>query len=87
MNSDDLTPEERIERAATAKRLLSDPVLTQAFDSARSEVVKKWLEADKPDHEDARTAWAVNKALDLVHDDLRRVISAGEIAAHLRRTQ
>jgi hypothetical protein len=85
MKGEGMSYEERIARGAEAARLLDGDILSEAIASAEEEVLARWLDSEKPDPDRALAAWATRRALRLVRDDLRRIVSDGQIAAEARR--
>ena len=81
MNGDGLSHQERIARGRRAAEMLEDPVYLEAVAAARKAAVDRFLDSDQPDQTRAVAAWAMDKALSLVRDELRRILSEGQFAA------
>lgn len=79
--AEDLTKEQRMERGRIAKGYQSDPLIKEAQIKARDELVKDWLDADEFDEKKARIVWSIAKAIEVVDDELRRIIADGQFAA------
>jgi hypothetical protein len=68
-------------RAANAKRLLDDPLLTEALANIRHAAIKAW-ESTATDQEKQREfAWLTVKVVNRIEAELQSVIDNGLIAA------
>jgi hypothetical protein len=73
--------EAEIERANRANRLLSDPMLTEAFDLVRSAILEKWEQAPLRDRDGAHELKLMLKLLGDVRANLEQAVADGKLAA------
>lgn len=78
MDSRPITVDEAVRRGHEAERLLNDPLMVEAFDSADAQFVREWREATTPAEREA--AWFKQVALAEVKHALEKVLSDGEVA-------
>jgi hypothetical protein len=71
---------EQIERAHQARRLLADPILTEAFDEAEWSLVQGWAD-QRSTKEEREARWAALHYLEIIRNNLRTIIADGEFAA------
>jgi uncharacterized membrane-anchored protein len=76
-----VTPNQRVEAARIAEGFRTDPVIQEAREAAKAELVKKWLESPTFDENQARVVWASAKAIDVLDEQVRRIIQDGKFAA------
>lgn len=86
------TRQEKITRGREAAELLGDDEYTGAWDLAaarvRDRLYTQWQSAESADDPKAKAAWAQTKALDLIEEELRRIVAEGQFEQEaLRRTQ
>ena len=72
-----MTPEELIRRGEAAQRLLSEPLLKEAFETIRQEVVKTWAETPARDAEGREWVWRHYKVIERAEALLRGYIETG----------
>lgn len=85
MKGEGLEPQERIERGRRASAMLKDEVFQEAIESARQALITSFLDSPTFDEKKALAAWATNKSLDVIEEDLRRTESDGQFAAQPSR--
>lgn len=68
-------------RAEHAKRLMDDPVLSDAFDAIRSTAVDLWARTKADAVQEREMAWLTVKVIDRVRGELQSVMDNGKIAA------
>lgn len=78
MDPDTITVDEAVRKGNTARRLLNDPVMVEAFAAADASFVKEWREATNPS--DREKAHDKQAALVEVKRALERILSDGEMA-------
>lgn len=77
-DSPDYTPDEQIQRARQAQRLLEDEILAEAFATAEATFVQQWRESEPTDTARREVAYANSQALSEVRRVLHSIISDGE---------
>ena len=79
MNSD-----EEISRGERAQRLLSDPMLEEAFARLGVLYIEQWKAASARDTEGREKLWFMVKVLDQIKGHLQTVMETGKLAARRR---
>lgn len=74
---DEYNAEETIRRGQVARRLLSDPIMSEAFERADQLFVEEWRNATTP--ADREVAWSKVTALEEVQRVLQQIASNGEL--------
>lgn len=77
-------PDTEISRGHNAARLLSDPLIAEAFDAIRSEYIAAWENAPVRDAEGRERIWAHLQALGKVREHLSTVVATGKMAEKQR---
>lgn len=77
-------PDIEIARGHSASRLLSDPMMVEAFDLIRAEYIAAWESAPARDTEGRERIWAHLQALGRVKAHLSTVAATGKMAAKQR---
>jgi hypothetical protein len=84
MNDRDLQND--IDRAGNAARLLTDPLLAEALQAIRNEVVRTWVDCPARDQEGKEALWQLARTADKFETLLRGYIESGKLAtAELKR--
>ena len=73
------TPDEQIERARDAARLLGDETLAEAFRDAEATFIQQWRESELGDTQIRESAYAKLQALAEVQRVLRSIIQDGDL--------
>ena len=68
-------------RAAAAKRLLEDPLLTEALANIRGAAIKAWESTGIDKQQDREVAWLTVKVVNRIEAELESIIVDGMIAA------
>lgn len=68
-------------RAAAAKRLLEDPLLTEALGNIRGAAIKAWESTGIDKQQDREVAWLTVKVVNRIEAELENIITDGMIAA------
>lgn len=74
-----MTPEEKLERANRAEKLINDPLLTEAFDHLRSQIIANIENAPIRDHEGVHECLLMLKLLPGVRSYLKQALNDGKI--------
>ncbi len=72
-------------RAAHAKRLMEDPLLTEALGNIRHAAIKAWESTPVAGEKEREFAWLTVKVVSRIEAELQSIIDNGAIAA--RRVQ
>ena len=81
-----MSVEETIRRGGVAAAMLQDSVLSDAFEDAKAQFIKQWLETT--DVAKREVFWPQIHALEAVRESLNRTVSDGLIAAEgLKRSK
>lgn len=68
-------------RAAAARRLLEDPLLTEALGNIRGAAIKAWESTGIDKQQDREVAWLTVKVVNRIEAELENIITDGMIAA------
>ena len=79
--TDDLELRRSVERAEQAKRLIEDPVLSEAFAAVRQACLDEWQNTHGHESERREQFWHRLKAVDLVWDALKAMLRDGTRAS------
>ena len=71
-----MTPEEREGRA---KALLNDPVLKEAFDLLKEDLMNRWNHSGSTDFEARESIWLAMRLLDRVHSHITSIVESGHM--------
>ena len=71
-----MTPEERKGRA---KALLIDPVLKEAFDVLKEDLMNRWSHSGSTDLEARESIWLAMRLLDRIHGHVTSIIETGHM--------
>jgi hypothetical protein len=80
MRDEDVQP--ALERAARAKQILEDPLVTAAVTDVRAAIIAAWASTSSRDAEERERAWLMLQALDRVIGALRKHVETGKVAKH-----
>jgi len=73
-------PEEQVARAKEARTLLENPLLAEAFQSIKNEVIEQWQKAPAHDVTGREKLWLTLKLLDKLQGTLRQTVETGKVA-------
>ena len=68
------------EREANAKRLINDPLLTEAFTSLEKELLGLWQATGAHDVDQRESFWLALRLLDRLKSHLTSILETGEMA-------
>jgi|TARA_R110000824_G_scaffold162874_1_gene338632 hypothetical protein len=71
-----MTPEERERRAQS---LLEDPLLKEAFDILKEDLMGRWSQSGSTDLEARESIWLAMRLLDRIHGHLTSIIETGHM--------
>ena len=69
-----MTPEERERRA---KSLIDDPLLKEAFDVLKEDLMNRWSSSGSTDLEARESIWLAMRLLDRIHGHITSIIETG----------
>lgn len=75
-----MSPEEQISRATEARNLLENPLLAEAFQTIKDEVIEQWQKAPAHDVAGREKLWLTLKLLDKLQGTLRQTVEQGKVA-------
>ena len=71
-----MTPEEREVRAQS---LLNDPLLKEAFDSLKEDLMNRWQHSGSTDLEARESIWLAMRLLDKIHAHIQSIVETGDM--------
>lgn len=74
-----MTPEQRLERANHAEKLLKDPLLVEAFEAARTKYLETFENAPVRDHEGVHEIHLMLKLLRDVKSHIEQAVRDGKV--------
>jgi hypothetical protein len=75
-----VSPEQEVQRAQEAKRLLEHPLLIEAFASIEKEVIERWTQSPASDAPGREKLWLTLKLLHRLRTHLESLVSSGKLA-------
>ena len=72
-----MTPEERERRA---KVLINDPLLKEAFDTLKEDLMNRWNHSGSTDLEARESIWLAIRLLDRIHGHINSIVETGHMA-------
>lgn len=75
-----MTPQEQLNRAEHAKRLLEDPILSEALDIIEKEVIAQWEAVPVRDSEGREELWKFYKTAKKFRGILHGLIDSGKLS-------
>jgi hypothetical protein len=72
-----MTPEERERRANS---LINDPLLKEAFDVLKEDLMNRWNHSGSTDLEARESIWLAMRLLDRIHGHINSIIESGHMA-------
>ena len=72
-----MTPEERERRA---KSLIDDPLLNEAFDVLKEDLMNRWNHSGSTDLEARESIWLAMRLLDRIHGHINSIVETGHMA-------
>jgi len=71
-----MTPEERERRA---RSLLEDPLLKEAFDVLKEDLMGRWSQSGSTDLEARESIWLAMRLLEKIHGHLTSIVETGHM--------
>jgi len=71
-----MTDEQRVSRA---KNLLSDPLLNEAFDVLRKDLMNRWDSSGSTELEARESIWLAMRLLDRIHTHISSIVETGHM--------
>jgi len=72
-----MTPEERERRAQS---LITDPLLNEAFDVLKEDLMNRWNHSGSTDLEARESIWLAMRLLDRIHGHINSIVETGHMA-------
>ena len=72
-----MTPEERERRA---KSLIDDPLLKEAFDVLKEDLMNRWNHSGSTDLQARESIWLAMRLLDRIHGHINSIVETGHMA-------
>ena len=77
-----MTPEERERRAQS---LITDPLLNEAFDVLKEDLMNRWNHSGSTDLEARESIWLAMRLLDRIHGHINSIIESGHMAKMMEK--
>ena len=77
-----MTPEERGRRA---RSLIEDPLLNEAFDTLKEDLMNRWNHSGSTDLEARVSIWLAMRLLDRIHGHINSIIESGHMAKMMEK--
>ena len=77
-----MTPEERERRAQS---LINDPLLKEAFDVLKEDLMNRWNHSGSTDLEARESIWLAMRLLDRIHGHINSIIESGHMAKMMEK--
>ena len=71
-----MTPEERERRA---RSLIDDPLLNEAFDTLKEDLMNRWNHSGSTDLEARESIWLAMRLLDKIHAHIQSIVETGNM--------
>ena len=71
-----MTPEERERRA---RSLIDDPLLQEAFESLKEDLMNRWNHSGSTDLEARESIWLAMRLLDRIHGHINSIVETGHM--------
>ena len=72
-----MTPEERERKA---KALINDPLLREAFDTLKEDLMNRWNHSGSTDLEARESIWLAIRLLDKIDGHIKSIVETGHMA-------
>ena len=72
-----MTPEERERRAQS---LINDPLLNEAFDVLKEDLMNRWNHSGSTDLQARESIWLAMRLLDRIHGHINSIVVTGHMA-------
>jgi len=77
-----MTPEERERRA---RSLIDDPLLNEAFDTLKEDLMNRWNHSGSTDLEARESIWLAMRLLDRIHGHINSIVETGHMAEMMEK--
>ena len=77
-----MTPEERERRAQS---LINDPLLNEAFDVLKEDLMNRWNHSGSTDLQARESIWLAMRLLDRIHGHINSIIESGHMAKMMEK--
>ena len=77
-----MTPEERERRANS---LINDPLLKEAFDVLKEDLMNRWNHSGSTDLEARESIWLAMRLLDRIHGHINSIVETGHMAKMMEK--
>jgi len=77
-----MTPEERERRAQS---LINDPLLNEAFDVLKEDLMNRWNHSGSTDLEARESIWLAMRLLDRIHGHINSIVETGHMAKMMEK--
>tara|TARA_B100001245_G_C22715885_1_gene348104 strand:- start:16 stop:264 length:249 start_codon:yes stop_codon:yes gene_type:complete len=77
-----MTPEERERRAQS---LITDPLLNEAFDVLKEDLMNRWNHSGSTDLEARESIWLAMRLLDRIHGHINSIVETGHMAKMMEK--
>ena len=77
-----MTPEEKERRAHS---LINDPLLTEAFDTLKEDLMNRWNHSGSTDLEARESIWLAMRLLDRIHGHINSIVETGHMAKMMEK--
>ena len=77
-----MTPEERERRANS---LINDPLLKEAFDVMKEDLMNRWNHSGSTDLEARESIWLAMRLLDRIHGHINSIVETGHMAKMMEK--
>ena len=77
-----MTPEERERRAQS---LITDPLLNEAFDVLKEDLMNRWNHSGSTDLQARESIWLAMRLLDRIHGHINSIVETGHMAKMMEK--
>ena len=77
-----MTPEERERRANS---LINDPLLKEAFDVLKEDLMNRWNHSGSTDLQARESIWLAMRLLDRIHGHINSIVETGHMAEMMEK--
>ena len=77
-----MTPEERERRAQS---LINDPLLKEAFDVLKEDLMNRWNHSGSTDLQARESIWLAMRLLDRIHGHINSIVETGHMAKMMEK--
>ena len=77
-----MTPEERERKA---KALINDPLLREAFDTLKEDLMNRWKHSGSTDLEARESIWLAIRLLDKIDGHIKSIVETGHMAKMMEK--